>query len=116
MSGSSAGDQGGVYGTKGIAAAANVPGSRGGATTWAGGSNIADQVGVYGTKGIADAANVPGARQGAVSWVDATNNVLWLFGGYGHCTGFLLGQRNDLWKYSISSDQWTWVSGGNSVV
>ncbi len=145
----------GVYGTKGTAAAANVPGARYSAVgwidnsgslwlfggygypstdfanllndlwkynpgtnqwTWMGGSNIADQPGVYGTKGIADAANVPGARQGAVGWFDATNNVLGLFGGYGHSTGSLFGDRNDLWKYSISNNQWTWVSGGNSVV
>src|SRR5712692_9429548 len=156
MSGSSAGDQGGVYGTKGVAAAANVPGSRNGATTWAdgsgnlwlfggggyagattgymndlwkyniasgqwtwvSGSNVASpaQVGVYGTKGTAAAANVPGARYSAVGWIDATNNVLGLFGGYGHSTGSLFGDRNDLWKYSISNNQWTWVSGGNSVV
>ena len=84
--------------------------------TWMGGSNIAGQPGVYGTKGIADAANLPGARQGAVGWFDATNNVLALFGGYGHSTGFLLGDRNDLWKYSVTNNQWTWVNGGNSVV
>ncbi len=160
-SGSATGNQGGVYGTQGVAAAkgtaalANVPGARYSAVgwidnsgslwlfggfgypsndfadllndlwkynpgnnqwTWMGGSNIAGQPGVYGTKGVADAANVPGARQGAVGWFDATNNVLALFGGYGHSTGFLLGDRNDLWKYSVTNNQWTWVSGGNSVV
>ena len=26
-----------------------------------------------------------------------------------------LGQLNDLWKYNISTNQWTWMSGSNTV-
>ena len=80
------------------------------------GSNLTNQAGVYGTKGVADVANAPGARNGAVGWVDATNSVLWLFGGEGNSTGSYVGARNDLWKYAIGTNQWTWVSGGNALV
>jgi len=77
--------------------------------TWMKGSNIRDQDGVYGTLGTADAANVPGARFFATGQIDGSGN-LWLFGGQGY--GLLsIGELNDLWKYSISTGQWTWVSG-----
>jgi len=148
-------DQFGVYGTKGTAAAANVPGAREAAATWIdasgnlwlfggygrgisggipgnttelndlwkytvstgqwtwmSGNNVGQQPGVYGTKGTAAASNVPGSRQKSVGWIDTAGN-LWLFGGYGW-SGINLGDLNDLWKYSIASGQWTWVSGGNA--
>jgi hypothetical protein len=42
----------------------------------------------------------------AASWTDAAGN-LWLFGGQG------LGEFNDLWKYSPSTGEWTWVGGSD---
>jgi Galactose oxidase, central domain len=159
VGGSSTG-QTGVYGTRGIAAAGNIPGERGqaaswidssgnlwlfggvgydstpppcsdfgpcdlndlwkyspgtGLWTWVGGSNVGSSAGVYGTQGVASAANVPGARINAVTWADSSGN-LWLFGGAGADVeggGFAGGNRNDLWKYSLSTGLWTWVSGSN---
>jgi hypothetical protein len=137
MSGSNSGNQSGVYGTKGVPAAGTVPGARSSAVTWTdssgnlwlfggfannsfndlwkytpstgewtwmSGSNTPNQPGVYGTKGVPAAGNVPGARDSGVSWTDASGN-LWLFGG---------DNRNDLWKYTPSSGEWTWMSGSNS--
>jgi hypothetical protein len=83
--------------------------------TWVSGSNTGNSIGTYGTKGIASVVNVPGARHGAVSWKDSAGN-LWLFGGLGYATdrsGFYF--LNDLWKYSISTGQWTWVAGTDQV-
>ena len=77
--------------------------------TWVSGSNQPGQGGVYGMKGVAAPGNIPGARQGAVSWTDSSGN-LWLFGGYGTSVS---GYLNDLWKWDISSGQWTWVSGSS---
>ncbi len=75
--------------------------------------NAADP-GVYGTQGVADSANIPGARTGAATWVDSAGN-LWLFGGgvyyYG---GDLMYNYNDLWKYDITTTEWTWVKGSNT--
>lgn len=77
--------------------------------TWIHGSSTANAAAVYGTQGTAAAANTPGARFNSMSWKDA-NGDLWLFGG-----GSLMTSYNDLWKYTISSNQWTWVSGSNST-
>ena len=51
--------------------------------TWVSGNNSTNQPGVYGTQGVASSSNIPGARNGVSSWIDS-NNILWLFGGYGY--------------------------------
>jgi N-acetylneuraminic acid mutarotase len=82
--------------------------------TWVSGSNIVNAQGVYGTQGAAAAPNVPGARHYALStWTDAAGN-LWLFGGVVTDSSGNASERNDLWKYSPSSNQWTWVAGSNT--
>lgn len=75
--------------------------------------------GIYGTQGVADPANSPGARSKAVSWTDGDGN-LWLFGGegagipneYGNCPW---GWMNDLWKYDLTKNQWTWMKGSGNI-
>jgi len=142
MSGSNSQNAVGVYGTRGTAAAGNVPGARQGSVswvdkagnlwllggyglgaansylndlwvyststglwTWVGGSTGSNAIGVYGTLGVAAPGNVPGARTGAVSWTDSSGN-FWLFGGTDAAGAF-----NDLWRYSPTTGQWTWMSG-----
>lgn len=84
--------------------------------TWVGGSNTVGAVGVYGAKGTPTATNMPGARDGAVTWTDSSGNV-WLFGGSGYdSTGTNLGVLNDLWIYSLSSGEWTWVGGSSTAL
>jgi hypothetical protein len=80
--------------------------------TWVNGSNLANQKGNYGTRGTADAANFPGARFSAGSWIDKQGN-LWLFGGSGFDSAGANGELSDLWKYIVSSGEWTWVNGPN---
>jgi N-acetylneuraminic acid mutarotase len=75
--------------------------------TWMHGDSTTGSVGFYGTMGIPNASNEPPARSGAVAWVDSSNN-LWLFGGSGYPGGL-----NDLWKYNITSNKWTWINGSN---
>ena len=128
-----------VYGIKGVPAATNSPGMRGyGAFTWVdqlgdlwlfgagvysdlwkyniatnmwtwvSGSNTT-VFGVYGTQGIPSPTNFPSYKyEGNTCWVDNTGN-LWLFGGYG-----TLGNLNDLWKYNIATNEWTWMRGSNT--
>ena len=80
--------------------------------TWVGGSSTASPTGIYGTQGVAAAANVPPGRYGASGWTDASGN-MWLFGGEGIAAGW--GHRfNDLWKYSPTSGEWTWMGGSNN--
>lgn len=146
-----------VYGTLGVAAAANIPGARSGAVswtdhsgnfwlfggggfdsngtlgnfndlwefnssskewTWVSGSSTVNAKGVYGTLGSGSAANVPGAREDAVSWTDSSGN-FWLFGGFGYdSTGGPAASEydlNDLWEFSPSTKEWTWISGTSTV-
>ncbi len=77
----------GNYGTRGVAAASNIPGGRGG-------------------------GNYHGGNP--VSWVDA-NGDFWVFGGLGYGGAGVVGALNDLWKYTPSTGMWTWISGSNAV-
>jgi len=65
------------------------------------GSNISGTGGVYGTLGTPDPANIPGGRYGSATWTDTGGN-FWLFGGF---------YANDLWKFSPSTNEWTWEGG-----
>jgi len=82
--------------------------------TWVSGSNAVNQPAIYGTKDTSDAANRPGARDGSISWTDKSDN-LWLFGGSGFDANGNGGFLNDLWRFNISTGQWTWVSGNNTI-
>jgi N-acetylneuraminic acid mutarotase len=139
MGGSRTGNQAGVYGTLGVPAAGNIPGSRylancwtdssgnlwlfGGSGNelwefnpstnewaWMGGSSTGNQAGVYGALGVPAAGNIPGGRDSAVSWTDNMGN-LWLFGGDGYDANGNEGGLNDLWEYNPSTNQWTWMGG-----
>jgi N-acetylneuraminic acid mutarotase len=81
--------------------------------TWVSGSSSANSAGVYGTQGVAASSNVPGARVVNI-WTDASGNI-WTFGGGGYDVSGTNGVMNDLWEYSPSAGQWTWVDGSNTV-
>jgi len=75
--------------------------------TWMKGSTIGNQPGIYGTQGVANPSNNPGSRFECVAtWTD-NNNDLWLFGG----RDVVEDNFNDLWRYHIDSNQWTWMKG-----
>ena len=74
-------------------------------------------LGNYGAIGIGAGGNTPGARSGSVSWIDRSGG-LWLFGGYGLATSNATswpGELNDLWEFSPTTKEWTWVSGSNAA-
>ncbi|MFY0689265.1 MAG: T9SS type A sorting domain-containing protein [Cyclobacteriaceae bacterium] len=141
MGGSDLLNQPGIYGTKGIADSENIPGARHYSISWLDGNNIfwlyggegmdrdgnfgalsdlwrydpnsdlwtwvsgSDLIGensVYGELGVSSPDNTPGERDNATGWTDKNGDV-WLFGG-----GSL---RNDLWKYDVESNEWTWIAG-----
>jgi N-acetylneuraminic acid mutarotase len=71
------------------------------------GPSIGSQVGIYGTLGVPNPINNPGARwETSAAWTDSSNN-LWLFGGYEINQGVF----NDLWRYNIATNMWTWMKG-----
>jgi len=85
---------------------------------WMGGSSSAIygdiEPGIYGTLGTPSANNIPGGRYGAVTWTDGSAN-LWLFGGQGYDANGTIGDLNDLWEFSSSSNEWSWISGSSAV-
>ncbi len=95
-------------------------------TTWTlvSGTTLANQNGVFPT--ATGGTGTPGGRQNGVLWVDSSGNV-WLFGGWGldsvGTTATGLGPDNaqigailnDLWEYSATTKQWTWISGSSTA-
>lgn len=81
--------------------------------TWMKGPSTVNTAGIYGTLGVPAAANNPGSRISGVMWVDNAGD-LWLFGGFGYI-GSSLGSFNDLWKYDVSTNEWTWMKGSNAL-
>ena len=79
---------------------------------WMNGEKTVDALPVYGTKGQPATANTPGGRFGGAVWTDKSGN-FWLFGGNNsYLPGALTkGFLNDLWKYDVASNEWTWVNG-----
>ncbi|MFI5217957.1 MAG: kelch repeat-containing protein [Bacteroidia bacterium] len=77
--------------------------------TWMKGPNIPNQPGIYGIIGVPNVLNYPRSRcETAISWTD-NNGDLWLFGG-SDSLDFL----NDLWRYNIVTNTWTWMKGSSS--
>lgn len=81
--------------------------------TWVSGDKFIDKPGVYGTKGVASPSNTPGSRYVASTWADGNGN-LWLYGGYGFANTDP-GMLSDMWKYNMSTNQWTWMQGDNTL-
>ena len=78
--------------------------------TWMKGPNIANQPGVYGVQGTSAPANNPECRyETSAAWTD-NNGDLWLFGGEN-----VSGKLNDLWRYNIALNEWTWMKGANVI-
>ena len=87
--------------------------------TWISGDSIPNQTGKYGTKGISSPDNIPGSREVSVGWTDLDGN-FWMFGGRGYDSFGFESNRdgntlNDLWKYEVSTGEWTWISGSNVI-
>jgi hypothetical protein len=84
-----------------------------------GGSDSGGAPSVYGTLGIPAPGNIRGARDYAASWTDKFGN-LRLFGGYNGAISWEAGAHNgfanDLWEFSPSTDQWTWMGEGGTFI
>ncbi|HYV90953.1 MAG TPA: T9SS type A sorting domain-containing protein [Chitinophagales bacterium] len=82
--------------------------------TWMSGDSIYNALPVYGIQGVPDVNNRPGGRWCYASWKDDQDN-FWLFGG-NHYDPYAGEQSlNDVWKYSPSTGEWTWMSGDTLV-
>ncbi|HYV90865.1 MAG TPA: kelch repeat-containing protein [Chitinophagales bacterium] len=78
---------------------------------WIKGPGIINQWGIYGSQGVPSLTNNPGARGwGITTWVDTTGN-LWIYGGLGYDVNGFDNMMSDLWRYNISTNEWTWMKG-----
>jgi N-acetylneuraminic acid mutarotase len=82
--------------------------------TWQSGNNQSGAAGVYDSVGTASSTAAPSGRSSSASWVDNAGN-LWLYGGLGIDSLNAFAPLDDLWEYSVSSHEWTWVSGSNAA-
>ncbi|MEO8147657.1 MAG: kelch repeat-containing protein [Bacteroidia bacterium] len=74
--------------------------------TWVKGTGSMFSTGNYGIKGVSALSNQPpGRAYGALTWVDTTGD-LWMYGG-----AIGPNESNDLWRYNIASNIWTWMNG-----
>lgn len=80
--------------------------------TWIRGANTINQNGKYGTLGVSSPTNEPGGREFSTFWKDNSGN-FWMFGGDGWDAFGTFGRLNDLWKYDLATNEWTWISGSN---
>ena len=85
--------------------------------SWVSGDSAASTIvaplkGVYGSKGIAHANNKPYPRFNALGLTDTAGN-FWLFGG-SSIGVWVDATLNDLWKFDITTNQWTWMSGDST--
>jgi len=78
--------------------------------TWASGSQTPNQ------QGTPSGLSAPPSRAFAAGWIDS-HGALWLFGGgYTDAAGSNPHALNDLWVYTPSNAQWTYVAGGIDIV
>ena len=63
---------------------------------------------VFRTQGVSNLNSTPGARAwGITSWTDASKQFVALW----RISCFLHGNTQDLWKYDIPTNEWTWMKG-----
>ena len=76
--------------------------------TW---SHMSGSTSVNGTAVYSGSSAVPGARCYAAGAIDGSGNI-WIFGGQDQNGN----DYNELWKYSITSRKWTFVSGTKNAI
>ena len=82
--------------------------------TWIAGSNVIGSLANFGTQGVAASANTPGAMASAVTWTDSAGGLM-LYGGVGLATVSPGGVLTAFWKFNVTSEQWEWVSGPQTL-
>ena len=144
IGGSSTINQSGIYGTRGVAAGANVPGARNEASSW---TDSKGNFWLFGGEGF-DIDGDEGLLNDLWEFNPATNQWTWVAGGAvndaggyygtlgtsgtytapgarsgaaswadtsGHFWIFGGGAQNDLWEFDPATAEWTWMGGSSTV-
>jgi gliding motility-associated-like protein len=84
--------------------------------TWMKGPDTVNAVPVYGMLQTAADTNSPGGRvECNSSWVQS-DGTLWTFGGLGNTISpGTRGAYNDMWKFDVSINEWTWMAGARGA-
>lgn len=86
------------------------------AWTFLGGSVVPNSWGTYpGAIGLGGSDFAPGARVQASMAINELTNDLFLFGGFGLDYNMNYGYLNDLWRFNLNANQWTWMGGSSSI-
>src|SRR5205085_10444501 len=62
----------------------------------------------FGTQGIPSANDNPPGFYEAAEW-KGKDGAFWFYGGWNG------GEYNDVWRYNIQSNEWTWMKGNGSA-
>lgn len=82
--------------------------------SWINGPDAIGQGGDYGTKGVPAKTNLPPERISGNTWTGPDGD-LWLMGGQSYYGIHYSYSFNDLWKYDVSDNTWTWVKGSKKL-
>ena len=80
---------------------------------WLAGKGETNSPGIYGSRGIPSPDNNPGARSGFNYGFSAGK--LWVANGRGIAETASVGKLNDLWTFSFSTSEWTWINGSKTI-
>ncbi|MEO9482626.1 MAG: kelch repeat-containing protein [Ekhidna sp.] len=91
--------------------------------TWMSGTNLRNRAPNFGIKGVPSPDNQPPARYSHSMWIDDSGNI-WIFGGFGlfeevnppQSATSTATNLNDLWKYDVQTNMWTWMGGSTERV
>lgn len=81
--------------------------------TWMKGPNAVNQFAKHGSIVFPSNNNVPGGMTEGLTWKDARGD-LWLYGGTGYAEA-AQGELSSLWRYRVSTNQWTWMNGSSGI-
>ena len=82
--------------------------------TWVSGTQSVNIPCNYGTLNQTSSATQPGGRYSPAIWKDGQNSI-YLFGGRGQDLTTFAGDLNDLYKFDLSLNQWTWLKGSQNT-
>jgi gliding motility-associated-like protein len=81
------------------------------------GDTIPYTLGNYGIKGVESLTNMPGPRLSYCRWISKVGDFFIFGGDIVDTTSIISGARlNDVWRYRPSTNNWTWVSGSNTLL